>query len=77
MLTAREAKEKADSVKVNLTEEFYAIEKHIEEAILLGCFSVTRAGYIHPSIRRYLEKYGYIVETGGQYNEPYFSIIWG
>ena len=76
MLTAKEAKKQAESIKLDFTEELYEIEKCIDEAILLGCFSVTRAGYIHPNIRRYLEKYGYIVKTGSQYNEPYFSISW-
>lgn len=76
MLTAWDAKQKTQEYARDIREECYEIEGLIEKAILSGHFYVVQSGYINPAMKRYLENLGYIVKTGTQYNEPYYSISW-
>jgi len=76
MLTAWDAKQKTQEYARDFREECYEIEGLIEKAILSGHFYVVESGYINPAMKRHLENLGYIVKTGTQYNEPYYSISW-
>ncbi len=76
MLTAYDAKQKTQEYAMDIREEYCEIEGLIEKAILSGHFYVIKSGYINPSMKRYLENLGYVVKTGTQYNEPYYSISW-
>lgn len=76
MLSAWDAKQKTQEYARDIREECYEIEGLIEKAILSGHFYVVQSGYINPTMKRHLENLGYIVKTGTQYNEPYYSISW-
>ena len=76
MLTADEARKMAKENETELTKEFNEIDKHIEEAVLSGCFSITRAGQLHPAIKRYLKKFGYFIKDDNQYDLPYYVVSW-
>lgn len=76
MLTADEAREMAKENEAKLTKEFNEIEKHIEEAILNGQFSITKTGHLHPAIKRYLKKFGYFVKDENEYDLPYYVVSW-
>lgn len=39
-------------------------------------FLISEDGSLKPETRKKLEELGYKVETGTQYNEPYYSISW-
>lgn len=76
MMTAKEAKEKAQAVHLDLTGELSKVEKDIEEYISLGHLTITRWGNISTQMREYLEALGYTVQKGVSYNGPYYSISW-
>lgn len=44
----------------------------------IGCSDIgcCEDGSLKPETRKKLEELGYKVETGTQYNEPYYSISW-
>lgn len=58
------------------TQQLAELSKLIRDAIVDGKFSISEDGSLKPETRKKLEKLGYKVETGTQYNEPYYSISW-
>ena len=58
------------------TQQLAELSKLIRGAIVDGKFSISEAGSLKPETRKKLEELGYKVETGTQYNEPYYSISW-
>lgn len=58
------------------TQQLAELSKLISDAIADGKFSISEDGCLKPEIRKKLEELGYKVETGSQYNEPYYSISW-
>ena len=58
------------------TQQLAELSKLIRDAITDGKFSISEDGSLKPETRKKLEELGYKVETGTQYNEPYYSISW-
>jgi hypothetical protein len=58
------------------TEELNIISEKINEAISKGKFSISEDGSLSQNCRQKLEELGYKIETGSQYNEPWYSISW-
>lgn len=58
------------------TQQLAELSKLIRDAIADGKFSISEDGCLKPETRKKLEELGYKVETGTQYNEPYYSISW-
>lgn len=58
------------------TQQLAELSKLIKDAIGNGKFSTSKDGSLKPETRKKLEELGYKVETGIQYNEPYYSISW-
>lgn len=58
------------------TQQLAELSKLIRDAIADGKFSISEDGSLKPETRNKLEELGYKVETGTQYNEPYYSISW-
>lgn len=58
------------------TQQLAELSKFIRDAIADGKFSISEDGSLKPETRKKLEELGYKVETGCQYNEPYYSISW-
>lgn len=58
------------------TQQLAKLSKLIRDAIADGKFSISEDGSLKPETRKKLEELGYKVETGTQYNEPYYSISW-
>ena len=74
---ASEANKMANNVIDNrTTQQLAELSKLIRDAIADGKFSISEDGCLKPEIRKKLEKLGYKVETGNQYNESYYSISW-
>ena len=58
------------------TQQLAELSKLISDAIADGKFSISEDGCLKPETRKKLEELGYKVETGSQYNEPYYNISW-
>lgn len=58
------------------TQQLAELSKLIRDAIADGKFSISEIGSLKHETRKKLEELGYKVETGNQYNEPYYSISW-
>lgn len=58
------------------TQQLAELSKLIRDAIADGKLSISEDGSLKPETRKKLEELGYKVETGTQYNEPYYSISW-
>lgn len=58
------------------TQQLAELSKLIRDAIADGKFSISKDGCLKPETRKKLEELGYKVDTGSQYNEPYYSISW-
>jgi len=58
------------------TQQLAELSKLIRDAIADGKFSISEDGCLKPETRKKLEKLGYKIETGNQYNESYYSISW-
>lgn len=58
------------------TQQLAELSKLIRDAIADGKFSISEDGSLKPETRKKLEELGYKIETGNQYNEPYYSISW-
>lgn len=58
------------------TQQLAELSKLIRDAIADGKFSISEVGSLKHETRKKLEELGYKVETGNQYNEPYYSISW-
>lgn len=77
MLNAKEAREVIDKGKYQKAQEqMKEIEELIENAIKNGKFMINGEGTLETSNRQVLEKLGYKISTGSQYNEIYYSISW-
>lgn len=59
-----------------ITQQLAELSKLIRDAIADGKFSISGDGCLKPETRKKLEELGYKIETGTQYNEPYYSISW-
>lgn len=74
MVNAQEAKRRAEEViKKRQTEELKKIDTLIETAIKKGQKEVS-CGRISKYAKTELEKLGYVVKTGSQYNEEWVDI---
>lgn len=58
------------------TQQLAELSKLIRDAIADGKFSISEDGCLKPETRKKLEKLGYKIETGNQYNGSYYSISW-
>ena len=77
MITANEAREKATYKMHHLASiEMKQIEEMIENAIEDCKYSISQDGTLSQFCRNQLESMGYKVETGTQYNEPWYCIRW-
>ena len=77
MITAKRAAEVAEEVLRNaLTTELKDIERCIMEEVEEGRKSCSFDGSISKEARKELERLGYEVKTGSQYNESYVIISW-
>lgn len=73
MISAKEAKQWTDRYA---SKELDRIYRMISDAALEGKYSVYGEGNLQESTKRELEKLGYKVETGSQFNDLYFMISW-
>ena len=77
MITAKEARERTTYKMHNLASiEMKHIEEMIENAIEDCKYSISQDGTLSQFCRNQLESMGYKVETGIQYNEPWYCIRW-
>ena len=77
MFTAKEARERSIYKELLITSaEFSKIEKLINKAIDNGEYSVSQGDVLSKNCRNQLESLGYKVDTGTQYNEPWYCIKW-
>lgn len=77
MIKASEAnKETTKNITEFLTTGMTEIERRITNAIKEGKYSISYSGYLKQETKDALKSLGYKVETGSQYNEPYYSISW-
>nr|DAK93455.1 MAG TPA: hypothetical protein [Caudoviricetes sp.] len=75
--SASEANKMTNNAIDNRTiQQLAELSKLIRDAIADGKFSISEDGCLKPETRTKLEGLGYKVETGTQYNEPYYSISW-
>ena len=77
MISAKEARERS-MCKANLiaSVEMAKIEELIQTAIEDCEYKISQDGVLSPICRNQLENLGYKVETGTQYNEPWYCIRW-
>ena len=77
MITAQEARVRSTN-KAHLiaSAEIKQIEELIENAIENCEYSISKDGVLSQFCRNQLESMGYKVETGVQYNEPWYCIKW-
>lgn len=75
-MTADEARKIASEEDKNITKQFEEVERYVSEAVLNGEFSVSVAGQLHLYVKKYLERIGYKVTTGNQYNDSFYTISW-
>ena len=77
MITANEARILAQEyLDINTNIELGIIEEQIRNAVDAGRFYISADGSLNPYCRQKLESMGYKVETGTQYNEPWYCIRW-
>ena len=77
MLSAEEARTKAETAVAHYLEyELSFFAEKIEEACNEGKMSVSYDGTISRQVKEELEKLGYKVEIGSQYNQSYVLIGW-
>lgn len=77
MITANEARTLAQEyLDINTSIELGVIEEQIRKAVDAGEFYISNDGFLTPYCRHKLEELGYKVETGTQYNEPWYCIKW-
>ena len=74
MISAKEAKQWADRCT---NKELDEIDRMISDAAQEGKYSVYEEGNLQESTKRELERLGYKVETGSQFNDLYFMVRWG
>ena len=77
MINANEANKESKRIITDfLTTEMNDIEKQIMNAIKEGMFAITNNGHLQSETEKTLESLGYIVATGNQCNELYYTISW-
>ena len=77
MISAYKAKRMAKQITENcVSEELSRVEMLISEAVKEGQFSVCGEGRMQEATKQELERLGYKVEMGSQYNDSYFSVSW-
>lgn len=77
MIRASEAAKKSDEViREHLTDELKKIDSIIKKAVMSGERHASFGGNISKNARAELERLGYKVETGSQYNQWWVSIEW-
>lgn len=77
MINAGMAYKLAEAFKNNvIDQEWEDLEKIIQANAKNGYYYHNYTGHIQPENRKKLEKLGYKVETGSQYNESYVNISW-
>lgn len=77
VITAKEANDETNKVldecnTHELNEIFYKIRNEIDS----GNFYICESGNLSNITKKKLKELGYKVETGSQYNEPYYTIRW-
>ena len=77
MLLATEAREQTKHIiQTHATEEIEQLEKWIAQHIKNGDYEFSFNGYISPTAKEELERCGYTVTVGSQYNQGYVNISW-
>lgn len=77
MLMATDAaKQSRDVVRKHQTEELKRIEDGIKSKIALGEDRYYYDGYISEVAKKEMERCGFVVEVGSQYNQGYVVIRW-
>ena len=77
MISAEEAmRNTQEIIRQHKTKELQDIESGIEKQIKKGKFKYSYDGYISKVAKEELEKYGYEVYIGTQYNESWVEIKW-
>ena len=77
MISAKEARGQTELSIASKDEiEIKCIEKQINDAINRGVCSIHSNGHLSKNIANELEKLGYKIYQGSQYNESYYSISW-
>ena len=77
MITAKEARILAQEyLDINTSIQLGIIEEQIRKAVDAGEFYISDDGCLAPYCKAKLEELGYKVETGTQYNEPWYCIKW-
>lgn len=75
--SASEANKMTNNVINNCAiQQLEEISNLIKDAIKNGYFSISKDGYLKSKAQKKLEELGYKVETGGQYNNSYYTISW-
>jgi hypothetical protein len=77
MISAKEARKQTRLSRVSEDEvELLRIENEIKDAMNRGVCFIHSNGYLSKTIANELEKLGYKIYQGSQYNESYCSISW-
>ena len=77
MMLASEAVKKSDEViRSHLTDELKRIDFLIDRAVMSGERRASFDGNISKNARAELERLGYKVKTGSQYNQEWVIIEW-
>jgi len=77
IISAKEANAKTiKALNDCATKELNKIMSGIHNTANEGYFTYGGDGYLNEITKKRLEELGYKVETGSQYNEPYYSISW-
>ena len=77
MIKAQDARRKTEDKILHLASiEMAEVERLIENAIEDCRCSVSMDGVLSQGCRNQLESLGYKVETGTQYNQPWYCIKW-
>lgn len=77
MISEKEAKEQSDKkLQADIDEKMIEIENQIKQAISVGELSICIDTCISKPAKKLLERLGYKVERGIQYNNFYTFIDW-
>lgn len=77
LISAKEAYEKTKEIVYNCYElQMQEIMEHIEKEVMAGSYYYCGTGNLSKNAKDKLIELGYEVQTGSQYNEPYYSISW-
>lgn len=77
LMNAKEAREETNKILNEcLTQEFFMIERRINNAIRNGEYSINQNGKLSAYAQSKLKQLGYEVKIGTQYNESYYTINW-